>query len=93
MVQGTGELNRLILQYVPETGDVAVGDKITTSALGGRFPPGFALGHVSQVLRKEQQTFASIDVVPASDLKVLRFILILEPLKRSIHDQDVSGAQ
>lgn len=86
VIQGTGELNRLMLQYVPETSDLVVSDVITTSALGGRFPPGYPLGRVEAVLRQEQQTFALVDVTPASNLYGLRFVLILAPPSKQVVD-------
>lgn len=84
VIQGVGTLDLLSLHYIPETSDIKLGDSVVTSGIGGRFPPGYPLGTVARVKTAEQQPFATVDVVPQSQLAQLRFVLVIEPLVSNV---------
>lgn len=64
---GTGGAN-LELRHVPKSIDIAEGDIMITSGLGGRFPVGFPVGKVIEVKRDRGKPFASIVLQPSAKL-------------------------
>lgn len=77
MVYGTGRSDRLHLADVPLSADVRAGDELLTSGLGGRFPPGFAVGRVDSLRADDSRAFLEADVVPAAQLDRGRDVLLL----------------
>jgi rod shape-determining protein MreC len=57
---GTGEINQLALQFVPDTTDIKVGDLLLSSGLGQRFPDGYRVAKVTSVTRSPGEPFAQI---------------------------------
>ncbi len=79
MVVGTGDANNVYLNYVPETTDVQVGDKLLTSGLGLRYPPGYPVGTIVQVIHNGGDSFLTIQIKPAADLEQSRLVILLWP--------------
>lgn len=79
IVYGRGRERRLRVANVPLTGDVRVGDRLLTSGLGGRFPPGLAVGTVLALAPDDSRAFLVGDVLPAARLDVGREVLLLDP--------------
>ena len=67
----------LTLEFVERGANVAVGDVVVTSALGGRLPPGLLAGRVASVDSQPQHLHARITVEPLSDLRRLEQVLIV----------------
>lgn len=80
---GTGALDKLRLIHVPDTADLQVGDLLVSSGLGGRFPAGYPVGHITYIENDPGQSFAKIEVKPASHLDRRRHVLIVQPQQRS----------
>ncbi len=74
-----GRGDRLELANVPTSSDVKVGDRIVTSGLGGRFPPGFPVGTITALRRDESRAFLVGDLKPAARLDRGRDVLLLRP--------------
>jgi len=72
---GTGD--GLALELVERGEDVAVGDILVTSALGGRLPAGILAGRVTSVESQPQALFQTIAVEPLSDPRRLEQVLVL----------------
>lgn len=77
IVVGTGAMNSLELQYVPTTADVKIGDMLVTSGLGGRYPPGYPVGIITQIEQDRSESFANIKVFPAAQLERGRQVLLV----------------
>ena len=67
----------LTLEFVERGTNVAVGDVVVTSALGGRLPPGLLAGRVASVDSQPQHLHPRITVEPLSDLRRLEQVLIV----------------
>ena len=67
----------LTLEFVERGANVAVGDVVVTSALGGRLPPGLLAGRVASVDSQPQHLHPRITVEPLSDLRRLEQVLIV----------------
>lgn len=74
---GTGRSDRIELANVPISGDVRIGDRVVTSGLGGRFPPGFPVGTVSELRPDESRAFLVGELKPAAQLDRGRNVLLL----------------
>jgi rod shape-determining protein MreC len=77
IVRGTGRYNELVLPYMPNNGDVEVGDLLITSGLGGRFPRGYPVGRLSRISQDPGQPFLRIAAQPTADLDRVREVLLL----------------
>lgn len=67
----------LRLRYLPLMADVAVGDRVVTSGMGGVFPKGVPLGTVTGVERKSGALFQEAVLEPAVDLSKVEEVLVL----------------
>jgi rod shape-determining protein MreC len=70
----------LTLPTIPVSADVQAGDKLVTSGLGGRFPPGFPVGEIRDVAQTPSGTFLSAQAKPAADLDRSEDVLLLHDL-------------
>lgn len=68
---------QLTLEHLPTDSNVQPGDNIITSGLGGTYPKGILIGHVSEV---EQQSDGSkiVKIEPVTDFKKLEEIMIIK---------------
>jgi rod shape-determining protein MreC len=74
---GTGRSDRLRLTDLPMNVDLRPSDRLVTSGLGGRFPPGLPVGEVVSVDRPAGRAFASAAVSPLARLDWSRHLLVL----------------
>jgi rod shape-determining protein MreC len=76
---GTGETGALVLESVPLEADIREGDLVVTSGLGNRFPGGYPVAAIAEVLREEGQTFAEVTARPLASLDRGREVLLVVP--------------
>ncbi|MFW9605603.1 MAG: rod shape-determining protein MreC [Pseudomonas sp.] len=74
---GTGNMERLELRYVSETADIRPGDLLVSSGLGQRFPAGYPVAVVSEVIDDPAQPFAVVRAVPTAHLNRSRYMLLV----------------
>ncbi|MDI5889735.1 rod shape-determining protein MreC [Halomonas sp. LR5S20] len=79
VLQGAGSYDALNVTHVPDTADIREGDLLTTSGLGGRFPPGYPVARVSEVVHDPGQPFARVTAAPVAQLQRSRHFLLLFP--------------
>ncbi|APE29841.1 rod shape-determining protein MreC [Halomonas aestuarii] len=79
VVQGVGSYDALNVTHVSDTSDIREGDLLTTSGLGGRFPPGYPVARVSAVIHDPGQPFARVTAAPVAQLERSRHFLLLFP--------------
>ena len=92
---GTGSLSTLLLENGPVSTDIAEGDLVETSGLGGRFPPGYPVGRVESVVIEATSQFAEVQVAPSAALDRSRHVLIVfrpEHLDDESSDETAAGA-
>ena len=76
VVRGTGD-GRLILEYVPQDEPLRVGDSVTTSGVGGTFPPGLVVGTVQQIRQTDVGVFQEALIDPAVRARSLERVYVL----------------
>lgn len=76
---GTGDSGTLRLPYLTNNQalDVAEGDLLVSSGLGGVFPAGYPVGRISDVRLRPDQSFAEVIAEPASALDRDREVLLV----------------
>jgi rod shape-determining protein MreC len=77
VVVGTGDLNSLEMEYVPDTADVQIGDILVTSGLAGRFPVGYPVAEVTAIEHDPGEPFARIRAKPLAQLNRSRSLLMV----------------
>lgn len=67
----------LRLDFVPIETQVAVGDLVVSSPLGGMLPEGLVIGRVASRSGRDQDLFAAISLEPLTDYSRLEHVLIM----------------
>ena len=75
LVLGSG-VDELRMDYVPSSGDVAVGDRVVTSGIDGIYPKGFVIGQIQSV-KRVAGTYGTIIVKPAVAFSSLEAVLVV----------------
>jgi len=87
IVVGTGSPNILDVPYLPNSADVKVGDLLTSSGLGGRFPPDYPVAKVISVYKDPSQPYAVVNAEPTAQLERSREVLLVWTIDRSQSQQ------
>ncbi|MEQ1637060.1 MAG: rod shape-determining protein MreC [Methylococcales bacterium] len=74
---GSGQLNRLVLPFLPNNADIKKGDLLITSGLGGTFPQGYPVAVVDDFQIQPHKQFAYISATPKAALDKIREVLIV----------------
>ena len=77
LIRGLGNL-QVIFELIPREKDIAKGDVIATSALGGVFPAGIPVGEVKEVKKNDVDTFQQISVTLYSNFNDLNFLFLIQ---------------
>jgi rod shape-determining protein MreC len=67
----------LLMRYIPQGENVAPGDLVLTSGLGGNFPKRLLVGRVVSVERSDVEIFQEARVEPAVRLSDLEMVMVL----------------
>ncbi len=84
---GTENGNQLELQHVPATADIQKGDLLVTSGMGQRFPVGYPVAEVLDVIRHPGQPFLSIRADPLARLNRSRLVMLVFTSERDMYGQ------
>lgn len=68
---------RLLVQRIPRDADVADGDMLLTSGVGGNIPNGLIVGLISKVRQSDVQMEKSAEANPLVELKSLDSVLVI----------------
>ncbi|MEN8616769.1 rod shape-determining protein MreC [Shewanella baltica] len=79
VANGTGELDEIELRHVAKSTDIRVGDLLVTSGLGNRFPEGYPVARVMEVLTEDGQSYARVTAQPLAALDRIRYVLLIWP--------------
>ena len=98
IANGTGHNDELLLDNLPRTVDIVKGDVLVTSGLGGRFPEGYPVAVIENVVNDGSSHFAKATARPLASMERLRYLLLLWPTveeirkAQSLSPQDVRDA-
>ena len=77
IAEGTGDLNSLSLRHVSANTDIRAGDLLVSSGLGDRFPIGYPVAEVLQVVRDPGKAFLTVIAKPMARLDRSRHLLLV----------------
>ncbi len=78
VVSGTqGSLHEMNMNNMTGNADIEVGDMLVTSGLGQRFPAGYRVGVITNIIRDPGQPFAQVTVPPTAQLDRSRNLLLV----------------
>lgn len=77
IAEGTGDLNSLSLRHVSANTDIRAGDLLVSSGLGARFPVGYPVAEVLQVVRDPGKAFLTVIAKPMARLDRSRHLLLV----------------
>ncbi|WP_371132411.1 rod shape-determining protein MreC [Pseudomonas sp.] len=77
IASGTGNPERLELRHVADTADIKEGDLLVSSGLGQRFPAGYPVATVTEVIHDSGQPFAIVRAMPTASLNRSRYMLLV----------------
>lgn len=69
----------MILDNFPIQGDIATGQQIVSSGLGGVYPAGLIVGTVTEVERPAEAAFCNVTIAPAANFNSLEELFLLRP--------------
>jgi len=90
---GTGNPERLELRYVADTADIKEGDLLVSSGLGQRFPAGYPVATVKEVLHDTGGPFATIRAVPTAKMNRSRYVLLVFTDSRTPEQRATDAAE
>ena len=79
IITGTGESKLFQIEEFKKNGDIALGDEIISSGLGGKFPEGFSLGRVMDIKENDDSNFLSVKVENSFDFTFGSTVLFTRP--------------
>ncbi len=79
VVAGVGLPDELALMNVGATADIKQGDLLVSSGLGGRFPIGYPVARVSDIVQDGISPFLSVKTKPMAQLDRSRYLLLVFP--------------
>jgi rod shape-determining protein MreC len=95
IAMGMGSLGKLSLINVPDTSDIQIGDLFVCSGLDMRFPVGYPVGIVKEIIHSSIQRFATIVLQPSAHLNQSQQLLMSWPNKAALAQavkQELSSA-
>ncbi len=93
IASGTGNPERLELRHVADTADIKEGDLLVSSGLGQRFPAGYPVATVREVIHDSGQPFAIVRAVPTAALNRSRYMLLVFSDSRTPEQRAADAAQ
>lgn len=77
IASGSGKQDSIELRFLADVADIKEGDLLVTSGMGQRFPAGYPVAAVTEVVRGTGQPFATVSAVPAAALNRSRYLLLV----------------
>ena len=79
VITGTGNAHELSLRHIPSSSDIVVGDIVSSSGLGGRFPQADPVAKITHISRPPGEAFATVKARPYAHLDRSREVLLVWP--------------
>ncbi|WP_080516719.1 rod shape-determining protein MreC [Teredinibacter turnerae] len=77
IAEGVGNLYELVIRHVSSTVDIQEGDLLVSSGLGQRFPVGYPVAKVEQVVIDPGKPFARVIARPMAEMNRSRHVLLV----------------
>jgi len=80
LLEGRGNLH-LYLTLLPKEKKIELGDKVSTSALGGKFPAGIFIGEIEKIERSDIKPYQEAKIKLGFSLSDLEFLFLIKNFK------------
>ena len=77
IAQGSGKTDELRLPFLANNSDIRADDLLVTSGLGGRYPAGYPVAHVTSVVHQPGDEFLDVVANPTAHLNRGREVLLV----------------
>lgn len=78
LARGSGRPNQLTLPYVERSADIRKGDVLVTSGVGGRFPVGYKVAQIEEVVMDSNRAFLDIQAKTFFNVGEVRDVLLIK---------------
>lgn len=82
LAEGSGDFN-IILDLIPNTEDIEIGDKVISSVLGGNFPGGLLIGQIQDIKKSDTAAFQQAEVKSGFEIRDLKDVFIIKNFSSS----------
>jgi rod shape-determining protein MreC len=89
VVYGLGVRDRLSIPYLAQDADIRDGDILITSGMGGRFPSGYPVAQVTEIVKDPNEPFLGVTGMPVARLDYTRDVLLVW----QVEPGDIDSAQ
>ena len=77
LASGSGQIDRLNHNFVPQSADIKIGDVLVTSGLGEKYPEGYPVSTITFISNDESREFMRVYSKPIAQIDRLRYLLLL----------------
>ena len=77
IIQGMGETDRVGVPYLPRLADIRKGDILVTSGMGGRFPAGYKVAEVEEIITDANEAFLRINATTTARINFVKQVLLV----------------
>jgi rod shape-determining protein MreC len=77
LASGSGQIDRLNHNFVPQSADIKIGDVLVTSGLGEKYPEGYPVSTITFISNDESREFLRVYSSPIAEIDRLRYLLLL----------------
>jgi len=77
IAMGTGKPDRLRIVYLTPNDDIQKGDRLVSSGLGGRFPAGYPVARVTEVVEDAGEPFLDVAARPIAQIGHNKHVLLV----------------
>ena len=77
IVQGQGEADQVGVPYLERLADIRKGDILVTSGMGGRFPAGYKVAEVVEIITDANEAFLSINAITTARIDFVKQVLLV----------------
>ncbi len=77
IVQGAGQTDRVEVPSLISRSDIRLGDVLVTSGMGGRFPIGYKVAEVTEIVEDVSEPFMKISASTIAKIGLVREVLLL----------------
>lgn len=82
ILSGTGADDALNIPYLTASANIQTGDLLTTSGMGGRFPPRYPVARITAVINDPNEAFLRVTAEPVARLRHHKEVLLVWPGKQ-----------
>lgn len=86
IIQGSGKSDQVIVPFLENLSDIQTGDLLVTTGMGGRFPVGYKVAEVSDIIKDANQAFLIITARTMAQTGSVKEVLLLRNNDSSNND-------